>query len=217
MNRDLTFEDELLCFPSAEASTKMDIQAIIRHYDSDPDTNPWVHGTAPKQEQFEVVPFDPTWSDTFGHVAADIRTALGPLVLALEHVGSTSVPGLEAKPVIDIDLTVSDPADEASYIPALETLGYDHTIREPNWHEHRCLQLRLPKVNLHVFGPNCPEVIRHRLFRDWLCEHPDDCRQYEQAKRQAATGAKNVMEYNARKQDVIRAIYAKIFRAKGYL
>ena len=53
-------------------------------------------------------------------------------------------------------------------MPALEALGYELRVREPSWHQHRCLQLASPRVNLHVFGPDCPEAIRHRMFRDWL-------------------------------------------------
>jgi GrpB-like predicted nucleotidyltransferase (UPF0157 family) len=138
-------------------------------------------------------------------------------VLDLEHVGSTSVPGLAAKDVIDIDLTVADPAAEESYLPPLERLGYVLTIREPGWHEHRALRLTVPRANLHVFGPDCPEVIRHRMFRDWLMTHPDDLARYAEAKRAAIPGGGTVMDYNRRKEAVIREIYDRLFRAAGLL
>ena len=154
----------------------MDVKEIICHHDTDPDENPWVHGSPPIEEIVEVIFYDSAWPMLYEKLADDIRKTLGPIVIHLEHVGSTAVPGLAAKPVIDIDLTVPDPTDEESYVSALEKLGYDHTIREPSWHEHRCLQLFSPRVNLHVFGPDCPELVRHRLFRDWLREHPEDCR-----------------------------------------
>lgn len=123
--------------------------------------------------------------------------------------------GLAAKNIIDIDLTVADPADEGSYVPLLESIGYVLTIREPSFHQHRCLVLSEPKVNLHVYGPDCPESIRHRMFRDWLRSHPDDREAYEQAKVRAIPGGGNVMDYNRRKEDVLRGIYDRMFRAAG--
>lgn len=187
---------------------------IIRHHDPDPNANPWVHGKPPT-EDIEVVPYDPRWPALFEQLAGALRDAFGPTALHLEHVGSTAVPGLAAKPVIDIDLTVNDPADEDAYVPRLAQLGYDLTIREPGWHEHRCLRLNSPRVNLHVFGPNCPEAIRHRLFRDWLCEHLEDRQRYEQAKRRAIPGTRSVEQYNRNKQPVIREIYDRAFKAAG--
>ena len=89
-------------------------------------------------------------------------------MLELHHVGSTSVPGLPAKPVIDVDLVVADSADEAAYIPDLVAAGFVHTIREPWWHEHRLVKYDDPVAYVHIFGPDCPEVVRHRMFHDWL-------------------------------------------------
>jgi hypothetical protein len=108
--------------------------------------------------------------------------------------------------IIDIDLTVADPRDEDRYVPRLARIGYTLTVREPSWHEHRCLRLAEPRVNLHVFGPNCPEVIRHRMFRDWLRDHPEDRARYEDAKRAAVPGGGHVMDYNAREQETVHAI-----------
>lgn len=88
-------------------------------------------------------------------------------------------------------------------------------IREPSWRQHRCLRLETPRVNLRVFGPDCPETVRHRLFRDWLRDHPEDREAYAGAKREAIPGAEAVMDYNLRKQPVIRDIYAKAFKAAG--
>ena len=119
--------------------------------------------------------------------------------------------------MIDIDLTVADPRAEAVYVPMLEGLGYELVIREPAWHEHRALRLAEPRANLHVFGPDCPEVIRHRMFRDWLSTHVDDRVLYEQAKRAAVPGGGTVMDYNGRKETVVREIYDRLFRAAGLL
>lgn len=189
---------------------------ITRHHDPDPDEDPWVDGR-PEPTQVALVPYDPTWPDRYAALAGEVRAALGDAVLDLEHVGSTSVPGLAAKDVIDVDLTVADPADEAAYVPALVALGWRHVVREPSWHQHRALSRGEPKANLHVFGPDCPETIRHRMFRDWLRTHPDDRRRYEEAKRAAVPGGGTVMDYNQRKQDTIRAIYDRMFRAAGLL
>ena len=189
---------------------------ITRHHDADPDENPWVNGP-PRPEVVEIVAYDPDWPGRFARLAGLIRTALGPVAVEVEHVGSTSVPGLAAKDVIDIDLTVPDPADEDSYLPALEALGYVLTVREPSFHQHRCLRFAQPRVNLHVFGPDCPELIRHRMFRDWLTAQAGDRELYESAKRAAVPGGGHVMDYNRRKQDVLREIYDRMFRAAGML
>ena len=189
---------------------------ITRHLEPAPDENPWVNGP-PLPETVAIVAYNPEWPHRYRSLAADIRAALGPTVIDIEHVGSTSVPELAAKDVIDIDLTVADPRDEDSYLPALARIGYVHTVREPSWHEHRCLRLAEPRVNLHVFGPDCPEVIRHRMFRDWLRANPQDRARYEDAKRAAVPGGGHVMDYNARKQDTILAIYDRLFRAAGML
>ena len=81
-------------------------------------------------------------------------------MLQLEHVGSTSVPGLAAKPVIDIDLTVADPGREQDYVPALGAIGFRLTIREPWWYDHRMPAADEPRCNLHVVGFDSPEPLR---------------------------------------------------------
>jgi GrpB-like predicted nucleotidyltransferase (UPF0157 family) len=191
-------------------------EEITRHTDSDPDENPWVV-PPPPAELLAIVPYNPQWPHRYKELAERIQLALGDAVLEVEHIGSTSVPGLAAKDVIDIDLTVIDPRDEDAYVPALEKIGYYLTVREPSFHEHRCLRLADPRVNLHVFGPDCPEAIRHRMFRDWLSTHPEDRERYENAKRAAIPGGGDVMAYNSRKQQVIRDIYDRLFRAAGML
>ncbi|TDP97560.1 GrpB family protein [Labedaea rhizosphaerae] len=195
-------------------------EEITRHHEPDPDENPWVQGPPPSGP-VSLVDYDPHWPEHYQRLASGIREALGDVVLDLEHVGSTSVPGLAAKNVIDIDLTVADPRDEDAYVPALERIGYTLVIREPSWHEHRALRLAdldtWPRVNLHVFGPDCPEAIRHRMFRDWLRTHPEDRDLYANAKRDAIPGGGNVMDYNGRKEKVVHEIYDRMFRAAGML
>lgn len=189
-------------------------EEITRHHEPDPSEDPWILGP-PQPTVVEIVPYNPEWPSRFAALAHDIRAALGAVARDVEHVGSTSVPGLAAKDIIDIDLTVADPTDEDLYVPPLEQLSCVLTIREPSFHQHRCLTMPDPRVNLHVFGPDCPETIRHVMFRDWLRSHPDDRDRYEQAKRRAVPGGGHVMDYNRRKQDVLREIYDRMFRAAG--
>lgn len=189
---------------------------ITRHHDTDPSEDPWVIGP-PAPETVTIVSYNLEWPRRYHALSAGIRAALGDAVLSIEHVGSTSVEGLAAKDIIDIDLTIADPRDEDEYVPALERLGYVLVVRQPSFHEHRCLRFAEPRANLHVFGPDCPEAVRQRMFRDWLRAHPEDRVLYEDAKRAAVPGGGNVMDYNARKQEMIREIYDRLFRATGML
>jgi GrpB-like predicted nucleotidyltransferase (UPF0157 family) len=133
-----------------------------------------------------ISPYDPRWPVRYQREEARIRAALGERAMAIEHVGSTAVPGLAAKDRIDIDLIVADPADESSYVPDLTAAGYTLRTREPHWYEHRCLWTDNHDVNLHVFGPDCDEYLRHLILRDWLRSHSDDRDLYAACKRQIA-------------------------------
>jgi GrpB-like predicted nucleotidyltransferase (UPF0157 family) len=195
---------------------------IVTFDDSPPPTgaDAWVTPGA-RATGIEIAAPDPAWPHLYDTLAARIREALGWRVLQMEHTGSTSVTGLAAKPVIDIDLTVADPGREQDYVPPLERAGFLLVIREPWWYGHRCLTAEEPRCNLHVIGFDAPEPIRHRIFRDWLRGNPGDRDLYAAAKRTAATAAnasgEHVMEYNARKQQVIRDIYQRAFEAAGLL
>lgn len=195
---------------------------IVSFDDSPPPAgaDPWVAGATPATD-IEVTGPDPDWPRYYDDLASRIRKVLGWRVLQLDHVGSTSVRGLPAKPVIDIDLTVADPACEQDYVPALETIGFRLVIREPWWYDHRALRADEPRCNLHVFGFDSPELVRHRIFRDWLRGNPDERDRYAAAKRQAASeanaGGEHVMQYNARKQQVVRDIYHRAFVAAGLI
>jgi GrpB-like predicted nucleotidyltransferase (UPF0157 family) len=140
----------------------------------------------PRTEPIQIVGYDPEWPRLFERESGRIRTALGERVLGLEHVGSTSVPFLPAKPIIDIVLIVADSADEPAYAPALEGAGYLLRIREPGWHEHRMFKGPDTDVNLHVFSRDCPEIGRMLLFRDWLRCHAGDRELYAGVKRALA-------------------------------
>ena len=161
-----------------------------------------------------VVPYDGAWPERAARLIASLRTALGDRVLALDHVGSTSVPGLAAKPVLDLVLTVADPADEAAYVAALQPLGLLLHIREPDWDEHRMLTRRDRSVNLHVFGPAAPEPRRLVAFRDWLRTHDDDRAAYGALKVALGDqGFARVMDYNNHKAELVYDIYERIFAA----
>lgn len=148
--------------------------------------------------------YDPEWPAKFAREEKQIRVALGERVLALEHVGSTGVPGLAAKDRLDIDLIVADPADEQHYVPALVTAGYTLRTREPDWYQHRCLWTDDHGVNLHVFGPDSDEYLRHLILRDWLREHPEDRDRYAAEKyRVAAEHPLSMAHYVSGKAGVI--------------
>jgi GrpB-like predicted nucleotidyltransferase (UPF0157 family) len=114
--------------------------------------------------------------------AARIRSVLAERALRIEHVGSTSVPGLPAKPVIDIVLVVTDSADETAYIPALTATGYRLHVREADWYEHRMLKGPDTDINLHTFSAGCPEIDRMLMFRGWLRINPADRQLYARTK-----------------------------------
>jgi GrpB-like predicted nucleotidyltransferase (UPF0157 family) len=154
--------------------------------------------------------YDPQWGVWFARETERIRAALGTRALQVEHVGSTSVPGLAAKPIIDIVLTVADSSDEAAYVPAMEAAGYELRIREPEWFEHRLLKGPDTDVNVHVFGAGCAEVDRMLRFRDHLRTDRADRELYERAKRElAARRWKYVQHYANAKSDVVAEIMAR--------
>jgi GrpB-like predicted nucleotidyltransferase (UPF0157 family) len=165
-------------------------------------------------ELVKVVPSDPAWPAWFSRVGVRIAACLGPLVVRIEHVGSTSVPGLWAKPVIDVDLVVPDSADESVYAPAMEAAGFELRVREPEWEQHRLFRGTDPEANVHVFSPAAQEPRRHRLFRDWLTTHAEDCDAYGNLKRSLAQQEfSDVMHYNNAKASLIYDIYERIFLA----
>ena len=148
--------------------------------------------------------YDPIWPRRFREHEVRIRGALGERALAVEHVGSTAVPGLAAKDRVDVDLIVDDPADEGAYVPRLVGAGYTLRTREPHWYEHRALWSASHDVNLHVFGPDCDEHLRHLIFRDWLRAHPEDRDRYATCKlRAAADHPMSMARYVHAKGDVV--------------
>ena len=152
------------------------------------------------------VEYQPIWPAQFQREAERIRRA-GSRALGIDHVGSTSVPGLAAKPIIDIALTVADSSNEPAYVPDLEAAGYRLRIREPDWFEHRLFKGPGVDVNMHVFSRDCVEVERMIVFRDRLRSNDDDRHLYERTKRELASRRwKYVQHYANAKSEVITTI-----------
>jgi GrpB-like predicted nucleotidyltransferase (UPF0157 family) len=173
-------------------------------------------GEVPTYQEIVLVEYDPQWPMFFEQAAEQIRVALGDAALEIHHVGSTSVPGLAAKPLIDINLVVADTTDEETYVPQLEAAGYVLRVREPDWFEHRMLRGFEPPVNLHVFPQDCPEVERMLLFRDWLRTNDADRELYARAKRElGAQEWKYVQNYADAKTAVVEEILARAVNASS--
>jgi GrpB-like predicted nucleotidyltransferase (UPF0157 family) len=167
----------------------------------------------PLNSTIYLAPYDPAWPLLFTRLAKQIHEALGDSLLLLEHVGSTSVPGLSAKPIIDMVLAVADSSDELSYVKPLEEKGYTLRIREPDWYEHRLLRPPDVEGHLHVFSEGCQEIGQMLLFRDWLRAHRDDRLLYEETKHElAARTWKYTQNYADAKSEVVQEILARARR-----
>jgi GrpB-like predicted nucleotidyltransferase (UPF0157 family) len=161
----------------------------------------------PHNAPITLVGYDPGWPRLYAREEERIRALLGDTVRCIEHVGSTSVPGLPAKPIIDIVLAVPDSTDEPAYVAPLVAAGYRLTIREPDWFEHRLLKGPDTNINLHVFTAGQPEIDRMVRFRDWLRTHDTDRDRYAAAKRELAQrNWRYVQHYAQAKTTVIQEI-----------
>ena len=160
-----------------------------------------------------VLPYDEKWQQAFLDIKSELDAALGPLALSIEHVGSTSVPGLAAKPIIDIDVVVRK-ADLESAIKALATIGYEHEgnggiegreMFKYSGKEH------LMDHHLYVCPEDSRELKRHVLFRDYLLSHPDAVQAYSQIKKEAAElYPHDIDSYINHKGTVIEKIYKEL-------
>jgi GrpB-like predicted nucleotidyltransferase (UPF0157 family) len=169
----------------------------------------------PHNAPIALAEYDPDWPILFDREASRIGAALGNTVIHLEHAGSTSVPGLAAKPIIDIVLEVPDSADEPAYVPALEAAGYVLWSREPDWFEHRMFKGPDTDINLHVFTGGAAEIDKMLLFRDWLrtCEADRDA--YLKVKRELAQRAwRHVQHYADAKSAIVEQIVAQAAAAR---
>ena len=177
-----------------------------------------VGGLQPLTQPIEIREYDPEWPALYAREEARMRAALGERVVRIEHVGSTSVPGLPAKPLIDIVLEVPDSAHEPSYVPDLEAAGYPLQVREPDWFEHRIFKGPDTNVNVHTFSAGCEEVDRMLLFRDWLRNDAADRNLYATAKRElAAQDWKYVQQYADAKTAIVLEILGRAQAAQTAL
>jgi len=160
-----------------------------------------------EKREIVLAEYDPAWPALFELLAAAVRAALGPTLLRIEHVGSTSVPGLAAKPIIDMMAVVTDSAEEARYVPQLVAIGYALRVREPDHFEHRMLRTAARDVHLHVYSAGVSEIDRTILFRDQLRRNPADRARYEQVKRRlAARDWPDMNTYAEAKSEVVEYI-----------
>ena len=142
--------------------------------------------------------------------------ALGEAALSVEHIGSTSVPGLAAKPIVDILLVVEDSGEEASYVPSLEGAGYILRVREPDFHEHRMFRTPAKDVHVHVFSAGSPEIERYLLLRDRLRQNEGDRELYAQTKRELAMRDwPNIEHYAEAKTEVVEDIISRAAEARS--
>jgi len=169
-----------------------------------------IGGPRPLSGPIELRDYDPSWPDRYAEHASRVRKALGERAVRIEHVGSTSVPGLVAKPIIDIVLEVPDSADEAAYVGDLEAASYVLRIREPDWFEHRLFETAGQDVLLHVFSAGCSETERMVRFRDWLGANTPDRELYVRTKRElAARDWRYMQQYADAKTDVVEEIMTR--------
>lgn len=170
----------------------------------------------PYAQRVVIEDYDSAWPVLYEREAARIRSILGEQVVQLEHCGSTSVPGLPAKPRIDMVMAVPDSNDEDAYVPPMEAAGYPLRIREPEWFAHRVFKGPDTDINLHVFTAGCPEIERMLLFRDRLRENEADRELYAETKRELAKRDwRFVQHYADAKTDVVKAILARATAASG--
>jgi GrpB-like predicted nucleotidyltransferase (UPF0157 family) len=155
---------------------------------------------------------NPEWPTLYAREETRIRAILGDRVVRIAHTGSTSIPGLAAKPIIDITMLVADVLDEDAYARDLEAGGYVLRIREqePDWYDHRVFKGPDTNVNLHIFSDGCVEWDRMVGFRDWLRSHDDDLALYEGTKRDLLTREwQYVQDYADAKSTVVEDIMSR--------
>ena len=161
-----------------------------------------------------VRPYDEQWKQDFLRIQAELTNALGQLAIGIEHVGSTSVQGLSAKPIIDIDVVIQDYTVLEAVVSALGEIGYQHegnlgiVGREAFKYDGK---EHLKKHHLYVCPEDSPELRRHIAFRDFLRAHPEAVREYSRIKEEGAKQYPNDIErYIEHKSPFIEKIYAEI-------
>jgi GrpB-like predicted nucleotidyltransferase (UPF0157 family)/predicted ester cyclase len=148
-----------------------------------------------------IVDYDAAWPSRFEIERARIAAALGAAALDIHHIGSTSVPGLAAKPIIDICLVVDDIEDDEAFGPALEAEGYPLRVREP---DHRMFRTPARDVHVHVYERGSKEIVDYLDLRDWLRQDADGRERYASVKRElAARSWRDMNEYAEAKSPVV--------------
>jgi GrpB-like predicted nucleotidyltransferase (UPF0157 family) len=159
-----------------------------------------------ERRQIVIVDYDPAWPARFELERDRVARALGATARRIEHMGSTAVPGLGAKPIVDVLVAVADPDDDAVLVPAMEAAGYELRVREP---AHRMFRTPERDVHTHVWRESDPEVERCLRFRDRLRKSAEDRRAYEQLKRALAEREwADMNDYADAKGELIEAILA---------
>ena len=154
-----------------------------------------------------LVEYDRGWPGRFERERRRIQNALGEAVTRIEHIGSTAVPGLAAKPIVDVLVTLAAPDDEETFASALEGAGYELRVREPG---HRMFRTPTRDVHVHIWRDSDSEVGRCIRFRDRLRRSPEDRRAYEQLKRDLAKSDwADMNDYADAKGPLIEAILAR--------
>lgn len=160
-----------------------------------------------------VQPYDESWPADFEKIKAELLAALGGVAVAIEHVGSTSVKGLAAKPIIDLDVVVKD-AEVPKAIEQLAKIGYIHEGNlgiEGREAFHYDGKEHLKPHHLYVCPESSPELKRHIAFRDYLRSHPEAVQEYSAIKIEAAKlFPDDIDSYIAHKSPVIEKLYKEI-------
>src|SRR6266480_5447625 len=212
-------ENTIGASPNEDSNSQSDQAEVTRYV---PSTEEQIRAAqvgelVPLIAPIQIVDYDPEWPRLYEREAERVQSSLGDRVLLLEHVGSTSVPGLAAKPKIDMLLVVANSADESVYVPALEAAAYVLTIREPDWYEHRMFKGPDTDINLHVFSSGCREIDRMLLFRDWLRSNESDRQLYERTKRELARkNWKYTQNYADAKTAVVEEILIRAQKNSSY-
>jgi GrpB-like predicted nucleotidyltransferase (UPF0157 family) len=162
-------------------------------------------------KRIEIVAYDPCWPAKFQAHADAIAAALGDIALRIEHVGSTAVPELAAKPIVDIFVVVPDSGEEEAYRPRMEKAGYELRVREPEFHQHRMFRTPQQDVHVHLFSAGSSEVDRLLMFRDRLRRNSGLRQLYGAKKRELAALPWQDMDAYARaKKEIVETILASI-------
>ena len=161
-----------------------------------------------------VEPYDPAWQRAFEEIRKEIDAALGTLAIGIEHVGSTSVQGLSAKPIIDIDVVIRDRAELDDVVSALGGIGYRHKgdmgISGREAFDYDGKEHLMPH-HLYVCTRDLPELKRHIAFRDYLRKHPDAVKEYSRIKAEGAElYPHDIDRYIEHKSPFIQGIYERL-------